>query len=563
VSARRLISFLAAALGAASLATAATANAAVEWRDAGVEVPENVDLHAVATSGATVVAVGTDTTTDEAVVYRRAEGEWQRDLPLPPPPPFVPEPVIDPETGEPVVDPETGEPVMTEPPPPPPKTFGDLVDVAIGGGSAWAIGSAPAEGGGERPLILRLTAEGWTEVDAPASMGLPRALALEGDDGLVGDAAGQVFALTDGAFASAPLTRGGVVAPPVTPVNGVALSGAGEAFAVAQPKDSFSGFLAVDRAKGEMRQDVAETIPAGMQPVAIGVAGTLALAVDGNGPCRDTAPGGAPGLWTRDASLDVWRREVPTASATGTRWCDLALSGTTLVLAGDRATASGRVGAIWRREGAGTLRLEDDFDHRPLHGVAVGPTEAWAVGEGGALWRRADWPPPPPDDDDDGDGDGDGDGGDNTTDTGNDGGGDQAQPTPEQPTDPPPAPETIVAPLGPTGDGPVEPTTTTKPKPKTKPRQDAGKAAQRLLVGLKARRTGRRLVLSFRLKARARVFVTALRGTRVVARVRSRALKPGARRLVVRFRGQRPPTQLKIVVSPVGGPGVNKEGKGS
>ncbi|HEV2813166.1 MAG TPA: hypothetical protein VGW10_07950, partial [Solirubrobacteraceae bacterium] len=368
-------------LSLAALAAApGTAAAVTEWRDAGVAVPTGVDLHAVATGGTTVIAVGTERTTGEAVVYRRVGDAWQRDLPLPPPPPFDPEPVIDPATGEPMLDPETGEPVMTEPPPPPPKTFGRLVDVALGGGTAYAIGSRPGESG-EEPLILRLGPSGWTELAPPAAMGLPRALALEGDDGLVGDALGQIFELTDGTFAATALPTGGVAPPPRTPVNGLAITGPASALGIARPQDSFSGFLAIDGQEDEVSQGVAEAMPAGAQAVALGASGTLALAVDGNGPCRESAPGAAPGLWTRDASLNLWRRQVPDASAAGTRWCDLALSGTTLVLAGDRATATGRVGAIWRREGAGALRLEDDLDARPLHGVAIGTTEAWAVGE--------------------------------------------------------------------------------------------------------------------------------------------------------------------------------------
>jgi hypothetical protein len=560
---RRAIVTLVAALVLA-VPAAAPAATVTEWRDAGVAVPDTVDLFSVATDGPSVVAVGTLRTTGEAVVYRRVEGAWQRDLPLPPPPEFVPEPVIDPETGEPMIDPETGEPVMTEPPPDPPKTFGKLVDVAIGGGTAWAIGSAPADGGGERPLILRSDATGWTEIAAPSAMGLPRTIVLNGDDGLVGDAAGQVFELTDGVVATAPYATAGLVPPPRTPINGLALAGPGEAFGIARPQESWSGFLAIDGAEDEQSQDIAEQMPAGVQPVAIGVAGTLAVAVDGNGACREAAAGAAPGLWTRDQSVGVWRRTVPGASAGGTRWCDLALSGTTLMLAGDRSTATGRVGSVWRREGAtATLRLERDFDARPLHGVAVGPAESWAVGERGAVWRRADWPvPPPTDDDDDGGGDGDGGGGGGGGQTTTPPGGDQppaettapaGDPTPAPA--PTPAPETLVAKLDPNGN--------VVRTPKPKPRPGTTRPAQQLLVGLKARRVGRRLVLRFRLRARARVLVTALRGRRVVGRLRSRALRPGKRRIVLSFRGRRPPTQLKIVVRPVGGPGANKEGKGS
>jgi hypothetical protein len=552
--ARRAVLVLLAVL---ALAPASAHAGVLEWRDAGVEAPQTHDLRAVAAEGSTVVAVGTDRTTNEVVVYRRVGDTWRRDLPLSPPPEFVPEPVIDPETGEPMVDPETGEPVMTEPPPPPPKTYGDLVDVAVSGASAWAVGTAPDGSGGQRALLLRLQGDEWGEVEAPASMGAPRALALAGDDGLVGDALGQVFEITDGVVAGTPLSPAGVVPPPKTPVNGLALTGAARAWGVAEPGDRFSGFLDVNGESGEIRQDVSETMPAGKQLVAVAASSGQAVAIDGGGPCRESVPDEAPNLWTRDSSLNLWRHETPAASADGTRWCDLSLVGGTLLIAGDRATATGRVGAIWRRVGTGTLRLEDDLDGRELHGVAQSGTEAWAVGESGALWRYAEWPvPPPPPDDDDEDDDDKGD----PTPPQDDGGDQPLPPAEEQPAPPPsepaPAPETIVTPLDPSG-------RTTTPAKRRRPKPSATTPARRLLVGLKARRSGRRLVLSFRLRVRARVLVTALRGTQVVARVRSRPLRPGARRLVIRFRGRKPPTQLKIVVRPVGGPGANKEGKGS
>lgn len=551
---------------AALAAAPAQARAVTEWRDAGVAVPETVDLRAVAADGSTVIAVGTDRTTGDAVVYRRAGAAWRRDLPLPPPPPFTPEPVVDPETGEPVLDPDTGEPVMTEPPPAPPPILGDLVDVAIGAGTAWAIGAAPRdEAGGMRPLLLRLEETGWAEVEVPSTMALPRALALDGDDGLIGDAAGNVFPIADGVLAATPLARGGVLPPPSTAVHALTLTGGGRALGAARPQDSWSGFLDVGGEPRQVRRGLAESMPPGAEPIAMATAGTLAVAAEGDGPCREDAPGAAPALWTLDTTLAAWRRDVPGASAPGTRWCDVALSGTTLLLVGDRATAAGRVGAVWRRVAAGALRLEDDLDGRPLHGAALGATEAWAVGERGALWRHADWPPAPPtgDDGDDGDGGDDGGGGNGSGDAGNasgDGGHDAPPAAPEQSSGQTPAapgPERHVVALTPSGNGPAP----RRPAPKRS--TTPAKPAQRLLVGLKARRTGRRLVLRFRLRARARVLVAAMRGRRVVGRLRSRPLRPGRRRLVISFRGRRPPTQLKIVVRPVGRPGANKEGKGS
>ena len=509
-------------VAALALALAPTsAHAVVEWRDAGAAVPATADLHAVATSGATVIAVGTDRVTGEAVVHRRAAGAWQQDRPLAPP-----------------VDPAL---------PAPPPLLGTLVDVAIGGTNAWAVGSAPVPGGGQRPLILRFDGTTWTEVPAdamPPDLGPVTALALDGDDGLVGDASGKVFALTDGAIAGTALKPAGLVPPPPSPVNALALDSAARAFGVAQRVESWAGFLEIDRNAGELKQHAAETMPGGLHPIAVATAGGLTSAVAGPGPCRSTPPGSAPDLWSRDPQLGLWRRQTPDASASQTRWCDVAMAGTTLLLAGDRSTATGRVGAIWRREGTtGTLRLEKDLGARPLFGVALGATEAFAVGAEGALWRHADWPAPPPA----GDGGG-GDGGDGGGDTQTGGDQGEAQPV-EQSAEPAPLPaprgEVITAQLAPSGSGPVAP-----PKRRTTPGTEP---AQRLLVGLRATREGRRMVLRFRLKKRARVLVTAVRGTQVVGRLRSRALRPGRRRLVVPFRGSKPPTQLKIVVRPVGG----------
>jgi hypothetical protein len=523
----------------------ASAIAAPTWRDAGAEVPSTVDLLAVAAEGQRAIAVGTDRETHEAAAYRLVGGVWQRDLPAPSP--------DEEEAGE------------TAPPP----ILGRLVDVALSGPNAWAVGAKP-DG---TPLLLRLddavpadpaavaqaAAEGrgdekvWTAVEAPAAMAAATTIALSGDDGVVGDASGHLFAISGGAVADEPLARGGVAPPPATPVNGVTLTASDSAYAIARPQDGWSGFLGIGG--GEVRREVAESIPAGLEPVALAASATEAVAVDGPGPCRDAQPGAAPGLWSRDGSLSLWRRTTPAASATGTRWCDLALTDGALLVGGDRATATGRVGAIWRRTPAGTLRLERDLDARAIHGVAAGEDQSFAVGAAGALWRYAQWPAP-----------------EDTGATGETGGGGtqaethtdtvaadaraedpRSEDRPEEPTTP--APETIVASLPPAPDGATV-------KPATR-RTTKTKRARRLLVGLEATRTGRRLVLRFRLRARARVLVTALRGRRVLGRSASRALEPGAQRIVVRFKGRKPPTRLKIVVRPAAKPGANKEGKGS
>ena len=86
----------------------------------------------------------------------------------------------------------------------------------------------------------------------------------------------------------------------------------------------------------------------------------------------------------------------------------------------------------------------------------------------------------------------------------------------------------------------------------TAPRRNPPAGTQRLLKDVKAMRKGRKLVVSFRLTARARVAITAKRGDRVIAATRMRTLGKGRRTLVLRFRGK-PPSSLKVVVRRVSG----------
>jgi hypothetical protein len=58
-------------------------------------------------------------------------------------------------------------------------------------------------------------------------------------------------------------------------------------------------------------------------------------------------------------------------------------------------------------------------------------------------------------------------------------------------------------------------------------------------------------VRGFRVRARARVGVIAKRGHRVVGRRAMRVMNKGRARIVLRYRGRQPPTQLKIVAHAV------------
>jgi hypothetical protein len=68
-----------------------------------------------------------------------------------------------------------------------------------------------------------------------------------------------------------------------------------------------------------------------------------------------------------------------------------------------------------------------------------------------------------------------------------------------------------------------------------------------MLTGLKVRRHGHRLVLTFRLSDRARVLIRGRIRNRLVAHA-TRTLDAGRVRLVIPFSGHRPPTRLAIVV---------------
>jgi hypothetical protein len=86
-----------------------------------------------------------------------------------------------------------------------------------------------------------------------------------------------------------------------------------------------------------------------------------------------------------------------------------------------------------------------------------------------------------------------------------------------------------------------------KPKPGRHPRH---RTHRRLLDRVAVVRQARRLVVSFRLRAPARVTISASRGRAVIARAHTRALRAGRRRVALPFAGA-PPTELRIVVIPL------------
>jgi hypothetical protein len=86
------------------------------------------------------------------------------------------------------------------------------------------------------------------------------------------------------------------------------------------------------------------------------------------------------------------------------------------------------------------------------------------------------------------------------------------------------------------------------PPPPADPPQARPRPLPALIAHVRARLHGRHeLVLSFQLRRRARVGIVGRRGGRVVARARSRALRPGRRAIALRVDPRRWPTRLRFV----------------
>lgn len=482
--------------GAAVLAAAFAGHAyaqAPAWHDAGAVVPQSVDLAAIALHRAAepdgaVVAVGRDTASGVAAVYRYAGGAWRRET-------------------------VAGLPAGSR-----------LVDVAVSETAAWAVGSYE-DGGSARPLALRFPGGGarlatdggsWAPIsadDLPTAAPLT-AVAIAGGDGVLGDAAGRLHRFTDAGDGGWTST-GAVDAFPAGPsrVAAVALRGAGTGVAVGgEAADALRFYDLEDgRATAALSDPDAARLRDVVAPRAV-----AALAIE------------ATGYWERGGDR-VWRRA---SGQVAFQRAGTELRSVTAVAAGAEVVdaivgAAGGAGAVWRRARGGDWIRDDAVASEPLNGVAIAAADdVWAVGDGGTVVRyhvKPPAPPPPP------------------------------EPAPE-PAPPPPPPE----PAPPAGSSPSPPPQSSSSAPVVRdpappPRRARGRRpARRLLTHLRVRRARGRLVVSFRLARSARVRFVARRGRRVVARRTTRALRKGRRRVSLRYRGRRPPTDLNIVVRPVG-----------
>jgi hypothetical protein len=545
-------------VGVVALATAPAATAQeytfpLAWYDEPAAIAQTVQFEDVAAAGDTVVAVGHDTATRRAVIYTRIGDSWQREALATP-------------------------------------AGSKLVDVELATGtSGWAVGSWSDADGATHPLVLRLSGSWSIMADKVPAGAIPTAVAIEGDTVTIGDANGDLHrsSATDSAR---PTTTSAAAAGAI---NGIELFGDQPGLAVAD----FEPLVSTDApdpddktvriyelgATPVLKPAQTET---GTQVDITGLAATApeqAVALDS---AQTTWRVGESGDWKPETeisdALPTQRRLRAVGSVPGGEFVQGIDGWGTEFLAGELGPIDAPKGALWQR-----TRWGDHEEAWSRHALPAGTPAlsgvtatrwdaAWAVGAKGTIiryWRPPDQeaeqralaeeqerqrlaaeeaerqrlaeeerlrqeelrreeaeraaaqrqeeqaaaaesaeerdstPPPPP------------------------------------PPPPPPAPERDEFRMnGIVIDDP------------TAPRRNPPTGTQRLLKDVKAMRKGRKLVVSFRLTARARVAITAKRGNKVIARTRMRTLRKGRRTLVLRFRGK-PPGSLKVIVRRVSGAG--------
>jgi hypothetical protein len=373
--ARRTAAWLTAIMAAAALApVAAEATHKTGWLDGGASVPANVDLEEVAANGSgVVIAVGQDTTSGTAVIYRRASGQWVQDT-------------------------------FTAP------AGSKLVDVALSENAAWAVGTST---NGSEPFALRVdggetelegtSAASWVAPTGTLPAGtIPQAVGIRagsGLDGLIGTAAGTVFPFHDAGNGTLDAVVTGT--PAAGPINAIDIfSGDGSTGKV-------QAFTAGDAQSGNAERiykvdtsqsvPTAKMLPVGMSPsdpdfdlVGIGAdTETEALAIEENADSNtDPALWRSPTPWTRDGTV--------TQFTTASKPADLSLEKPDTVVLRAVAGEHGSDGAVWRRSGGGTWSRDDAVSPEPLNGVAiVEETDIWAVGDDGAIKHYTPLADPP------------------------------------------------------------------------------------------------------------------------------------------------------------------------
>jgi hypothetical protein len=485
----------------------AAGHALASWQAVDAGAPTGAHLRDVAAatsaSGPIVVAVGDDGT--NGIVYRLSHGAWTADQL--------------------------------------PAGTGPLTDVVLAGSQAHVAYAL-----GPQTLVRLDDADGtgaWAAITGlPAGPLTALAFAPDGTSGLVGAADGRIYSF-------APDTNGftavndvnGQVTPPAGQIAGLAATAPGTGFAVTLGAAPNPRFLALSPSSVPQPQVGVEPADGATCGDLEGVAATESSAVAVDARCWWNLVDG------------TWRRHGPFTEP-GAALDDIALSGTVTTIAGSAKDH----GVVWRRSGTGDFVLDPAVAPGALHAVAiVGPEDMWAVGEGGAVRHYAVAPPAPVGDggtDDGGTADGaTGDGaiGDGATDSGSSSTGGQGSTTGSSTSQSPSTPDGFHIDIedhgsgtqssGPdysttgidTGNGSKRPAHRRKPAP-----------TRRLLSNVKVRAAKHGLVIEFDLAAPASVAIAASRGKRNLGVTKPRVFKSGHVRILLRYRGAKAPTNLKI-----------------
>jgi hypothetical protein len=352
-----------------AIAPAAQANHINGWQDGEAGVPASVDLTEVAAFGASgvVIAVGKDSNTGLARIFRRVGVTWIEDT---------------------VTLPAGAQ-------------SSELMDVDLDQDIAWAVGSYADGSAVTHPLTLRI-AGGSTAVANPTavtwapaqdSLGdgvVPTAVAVRGNAGMIGTAAGTVFPFQD---AGGPTGADGTindtaVAPPqpAGAINAIAVYDTNKAFTGGNlPASGADRIYKVDSSQSEATDMLPVTGPSDPN---LPIAG-LAAVSESEGIAVEANPGPVsqdPRTWS--ANLPLWTRDADSALFTlDSKPADLSARKPDATLIQAVAGTHGGAGAVWRRTGTGAwTRQLPSPNGEALHGVAVITEQnIWAVGDDGVL----------------------------------------------------------------------------------------------------------------------------------------------------------------------------------
>lgn len=471
------------------------ASAAPTWHAVDAGVPASVRLASVAAtriaSDEVVVATGTDAATGQAVAYRLAHGAWQQDVL--------------------------------------PAGAGAPSHVAIAAGHAYAVdGStvltlADAQAAGPAS---------WSAASGPGTL-TAFAVAPDGSGGFAGLGDGHLYAFAPASGGFTQLNdAGGQAVPANGGITAVAAASGGAGVATAKRQDPQARFFALGQ--GVTPQAAVDGGGScGTDPLAVAAAGSVALAIDGT--CWWELVNGA---WMRQGTDGAFLLD-------GARLHDVALTpdGGAAAIAGESGTGQG---TVWRRVAQFGWAATVGVSPAPLEAVsAVAADDIWAVGDSGVVAHLFSDPAPT---------------GGATSGTPGTGGGTTQQTSGSGASQQTTSSHTgqSSGPSSPSGlkiiidDGSQPQRTSGSPTYSTsgggskhKSRTPAG--PRRLLRNVRVRAVRHGLRIDFRLAAPAKVSVVALRGKHAIGRARPRVFRSGAGRIVLHYKGGKPPTTLRIV----------------